>query len=601
MSDGRGQGGEPQYYGAYGAAPRPGGGSSDGPYGDLVARLDVDQYIAGQQGRPTPVAQQQAEARQAQQQAAQAPPQHAPQQPGAAGHTGPYGPPTTGGGAPPPTWPTGARPGAPWASPRRPASRHRKRWVGLVVVLVIFALFRGCVAILEGVTGADDSSGPPSGTSAPAPTSSDVTATWQLAATDLREDLGAPELVGHVDGSFDGPPYLSRAGGTWVVLTGTSDDGEIVAHGVDRANGNEQWERELDGALCAPEAIDAGLFCASVLERDQATGIGTRWRLHLLDPATGEDRATADVDAWASAVHVIDDTLVVLEEREPNPHAVVRGFSTELEQVWSRDLSKQEGHDEMFSRNRIIGRDGAGVDRDGVVLDRPRFREVGQDGGTLAIWAGSRTAFLDPANGELVMMPHCSRLVDDGERLWCNEGNGVVAYSYRGERLHEVRTIRLLFPDTDGNGDTDVTRPVFADDDGRIFSVDLDTGQVNGPFQDLGTGSAFGMPVAPAAGTSQGHTFVSGENGIVLLAPDADEVIWHNRDVDLTDPPIVRTTPDGDVRDVLVGSFDTRALSMDTGQAVGPEINQPYGIYTGAVGDEIVGRGPEVLALLDVP
>ena len=89
--------------------------------------------------------------------------------------------------------------------------------------------------------------------------------------------------------------------------------------------------------------------------------------------------------------------------------------------------------------------------------------------GPLALWAGGRTAFVDAASGRLVMMPHCSRLVDDGKRLWCNEVDGATAYSYAGRRLVRVHGPRLAFPDDDGTGQ-DRNRPVFLDDDGAAVS-----------------------------------------------------------------------------------------------------------------------------------
>lgn len=72
-----------------------------------------------------------------------------------------------------------------------------------------------------------------------------------------------------------------------------------------------------------------------------------------------------------------------------------------------------------------ISAEHRGAQDSGLALDRRRFREVGS--GLIAVWAGQRTAFIDIAGGKLIMMPHCSRLVDDGSRLWCNETDGASA------------------------------------------------------------------------------------------------------------------------------------------------------------------------------
>lgn len=460
--------------------------------------------------------------------------------------------------------------------------------IGAVVVVLL--LVRAISALSDGGESRSDSGATPDDTARP----NDVGATWVVQDADLRPELDEPDFVGELDGSFDGN-YLVDAGPAWLAMTGDEAGGDIALHGLDPESGEEVWRRELDGGLCAPDPLPDGLvFCASALQRDRATDLGTRWRLHLLDPATGQDARTADVEAWASAVHVAGETLMVLEEREPSPHAVVSGFTAQLEPRWSLDLVGREHHDDLFSDDRIIGRPGPGVERDGPIMDRTRFRDVGPRGRTVAIWAGMATAFVDPASGELLGLPWCSRLVDDGERLWCNEPDGAVAYSYGLDELHRVERIRLLFPGTDGGAATDVTRPVFADEDGRVFSVDRGTGHVNGPFADLGTGSAFGQTIEPSVSTSKGHTFISGENGLALLTPGSDELAWFNREVDNVDAPIVRED------DLLAGTFEFRLLSLSDGRER-HVLRQPYGIYTVPVGEEIAGVGLDELALLDIP
>lgn len=411
--------------------------------------------------------------------------------------------------------------------------------------------------------------------------------TWVLDPAQLRPDLPGAKFLGSVDGSFQ-QSYVAEVRGAWLTTTGDASAGGTALHAVDPATGAVRWQRELDGVLCATEAPKTGLLCASVVRRDPATGLGTRWRLHVLDPATGADRTARDVDGWFSAVHWSGPAFVALEQRQPAPHAVVRGFSTsDLHELWSVDLVRRPGQADLFTENRVVLRPEP--ERPGLALDRPRLRDVGD--GLMAVWAGLRTAFVDPADGRLVMMPHCSRLVDDGRRLWCNEVDGVTGYSYAGRQLVRVHGPRLAFPDDDGVG-LDRNRPVFLDDDGAAVAVDEETGTVGKPWTPPGRGSAFGTTTMPSTETAGGRTYLVGGAGAMLLDDREDRVRWRNPDITVADVPIPRGS------EVLIGASRLTRVDLATGTARG-EVRTD-GLYTVAVGDRVAGVGPEIISLVDL-
>lgn len=506
-------------------------------------------------------------------------------------------PPADGVPPPPPRWaqPPAWRPGppgipaepagppsAPWPPARPTVSRRRPRtklWVavGLLALLTVVAqVTGGAERQRERVTSAP-----------PAPRPGTASNVWTLDPSRLSPDVSGAEFLGSLDGSFQ-QSYVTEVGGLWLTTTGDASAASTALHAVDPATGQVRWQRDLDGVLCATEAPKAGLLCASVVRRDPATGLGTRWQLHRLDLGTGQDRATREVDGWFTAVHWSGTAFVGLEQRQPSPHAVVRGFAiTDLRDLWSADLAREPGQDEMFSENRVIRRPEP--KRPGPALDRPRLRDVGD--GLVAVWAGQRTAFVDPADGRLVMMPHCSRLVDDGTRLWCNEVDGVTAYSYAGRQLVRVRGPRLAFPDDDGVG-VDRNRPVFLDDDGAAVSVDVRSGKVGQSWTPPGRGSAFGTTTMPSVETTGNRTFLVGEAGTMLLDPRQDRVVWRNPEIKVGDVPIVR----GDK--VLIGSSRLTQVDLTTGVAEA-EVRTDA-LYTVAVGDRVAGVGPESISLVDL-
>lgn len=207
------------------------------------------------------------------------------------------------------------------------------------------------------------------------------------------------------------------------------------------------------------------------------------------------------------------------------------------------------------------------------------------------MWAGQSTAFIDPADGRLVMFPHCSRLVDDGDRLWCNEVDGATAYSYAGKKWFRVKGPRLAFPDDDGRG-VDQNRPVFIDGEGAAISVDTKLGTVGRAYTPPGAGSAFGTKTLPRASTVGDNTFLIGEAGAILLEPDADRTVWTNPDVTVSDLPVLV----GDR--VLMGYSRRDVVELTSGRTTA---RIPIdAIYLDQVGTQLAASGADQVSLVRV-
>lgn len=470
--------------------------------------------------------------------------------------------------------------------------RRRKRLLGGTLLIVVVLVIINWVDDQRG-SGDDAASRPrPEGTPRPtldAPRQA-ANVRWQRAPGDFRHDLESPRFVNSISGDFDAG-HVAMIGDIWLVITGNENATDTELTALDPADGSELWRRSLDGVLCATEAPESGVLCASALEREPQTGLGTRWRLHRLDPRTGSDRVHADIDAWATAVHYTGGTFVVLEQRRPAPHAVVRAYAADdLSELWVRDLKRERGHAEMFSGNRIIGRPEPKQLGD-AALDRPRFRDLGKT--AVAVWAGQRTAFLDRRTGKLIMMPRCTRPVDDGRRLWCNAGGDSVARSYSGEELYQTTGVRLTYAKGDAGG-RDITRPVFYDPDGAIHSVDPKSGETLGKISDLGMSPTFSGTLDPGSVHAGGHTFVSGEGGTVLLDDEKDAVVWHNDALHVRDVPIII----GDRAYVDYRSMLAR-IDLRTGEADRIIADLP-GVNNVVDGDAVASWSSDVIAAINL-
>jgi hypothetical protein len=154
-----------------------------------------------------------------------------------------------------------------------------------------------------------------------------------------------------------------------------------------------------------------------------------------------------------------------------------------------------------------------------------------------------------------------------------------------------VRGPRLAFPADDGVG-VDRNRPVFLDDDGAAVSVDPKTGEVGRPWTPPGRDAAFGLVTMPETDTVGNRTFLVGGAGTLLLEPGEDRVVWRNPTVKGSDVPVVRGN------EVLIGEGRLTLVDLGTG-ATESELSTD-GLYTVAIGDRVVGVGPESISLVRI-
>jgi len=457
--------------------------------------------------------------------------------------------------------------------------------LGLVAILALFALV-ATLNLLLAVRSGGERPYMPTTPQAPVP---ELAATWTLEPGKLRPDLADPEILTPVDGSFD-DNHVVAVGDVWAILTSDHNDRNVAVHGIDQRTGEPRWRKELPDGICAANPLGKALLCARSAANDPATGLGIRWRISLLDPATGRERRGVDFDGWLTLMHVHGDRLMLVEQRQPAPHAVVTVLDAALERRSRLDLSGQPEHAGLFSDNRIYNR--TLPIPDGPALDRPRIRTVADN--LTALWAGQTTAFFDLKQGTLVAMPRCSRLVDDGERLWCNAGPLAIAHDYALKPLYStVLNTRLAFPDRDPRAG-DVTDPVFLEIDGKAVRVDLTTGETIGPLVNTSNGSAFGMTTPPQVSFVDGRTLIWDTELLFAVNARTGELFWQ-REKQSTLESIL-----GWHGDLLFAGRQLQVVDPATG-TVGREYRQPHGQATAAVGDVLIGIGSDELARLVDP
>ena len=469
----------------------------------------------------------------------------------------------------------------------RTATSPRPHGARALLILCGMAAFFVFLAVVPRLFG--DSDDRRSGPSTPRTTAPTLGSVWQTSPETLRPDLPRAEFVSDVDGTFD-EHRLVDAGTTWVVLTGTTDDTQIWVHGMDATTGQERWRHPLDSGLCAADLLAGRLLCAAAIEHDPVTGLGTKWHLALLEPASGKEIRGVDWSGWLTFLHVRDSRALLAEQRQPAPHAVLTGLDSKLQQTWQLDLIDQPEHAGLFSDNRVYNRKLPIPD--GPALDRPRIRHVGEN--LTALWIGQTTAFVDMATGRLVGMPRCSRLVDDGKRLWCNQGPLAAAYSYGLAKLVQTElNTRLAFPDRDPRAG-DVTPPVFLKSDGRAVRVDPDTGATVGPLVNSRNGSAFGLVISPRTGFVNPLTLVWDDGALFAVRVATGTQVWQHAN------PGSLGEPYGWRGRILFAGSTVRLLDPATGETV-KSYRQSLGLYTVPVGDVLVAVGPAVLARLVDP
>lgn len=411
---------------------------------------------------------------------------------------------------------------------------------------------------------------------------------WATTAGQLRPELSSPTVVGSIDGTIDSPMVVD-AGVAWVLLTSNSRDVDIAAHGLDPATGRELWRLPMANGLCAPQLLEGSLVCAASVRRDASTDTVSRWRVQLIDPATGKVRRSAEVDAYATIVAVADGRILLLEQRPPAPHALITALTPELKRAFQLDLGAEKLALDMFSDNRITVRHNSPPD--GPALDRPRVRTVAD--GLTALWVGGATAFVDVGKGRLVGLEHCSRLVDDGARLWCNQPDHSQAFDYLlkpGPRTE--RGIRLAFPDTDPR-DPDVSPAMFMDAGGRLMKVDPETGRTEGVLLGTATGQAFGLTIYPDVQSSGGVLLVSDREVSASVDAASGSLLWRRNP--LKSGQVLRF---GDR--LVVGDFNLEVWDVASGATVAAYRN-PGGYELAAFGDQLLSVGGDDIALLDLP
>lgn len=191
---------------------------------------------------------------------------------------------------------------------------------------------------------------------------------WSVRPSTLRRDVTKPEFVPDLDGSFESDRALN-VGLVWLVATDEGPGTPTVVHALDPVTGAERWHRATPEARCANRPLPDGIVCAEALANDPNTGLCVRWRLVVLDPATGAKVRHRDLDAWLSILRVREGRILLVEERLPAPHVVLTGLDAALNQTWQHDLAKVAGHADFFSDNRITNR-GSRIPP-GPALDRP--------------------------------------------------------------------------------------------------------------------------------------------------------------------------------------------------------------------------------------
>lgn len=414
----------------------------------------------------------------------------------------------------------------------------------------------------------------------------DVPMTWQLNLGTLRPELTDGRFETSISGLMDSEAAVD-AGDTWLVVTRETEGGRTQLHGLDADTGEERWTRPMEGVICADDLLDEHLLCAEPTQRER--DLGTSWLLHLIDPDTGRSASSVPFDGWINALVVDHEHVVILEQRLPAPHALITGLDGDLTQAWQFDLSQHEGHSGLFSENRVIIRPEEYPE--GPALDRPRVRRVAD--GLTALWVGARTAFLDVPGGRLVGMPHCSRLVDDGSKLWCNAGQRAVAYDYQLNPITRTEDgIRLAFPNRDPRSG-DITIPAFLSGDGTLMSVDLTTGATQGPLVRTTMGNAFGTAIPPATATIDGVLLVADNSRTAAVAPDTGEVVWViEYGLRLHDPFLVRGN-------LLASDYSSHEVDLATGEILnGWRITHGFGVIP--VGEHLASYSLDELARLDL-
>ncbi|ROR74503.1 hypothetical protein [Bogoriella caseilytica] len=360
---------------------------------------------------------------------------------------------------------------------------------------------------------------------------------WDVDIRDLR-DLPSVGFVPNLGGA-DSPP-LGAAEGVWFAVSADRTGEDAMLHGVDADSGEELWRRELDLALCANEAAPGGeIICASAIDRDPGD-FATKWRLHLLDPATGEDEHTEDIDLHVRAIQLHASGIVVIEDREPGPSASVNLYDFDLEEVWSLDLAEVPEHEQLFTSWAYSTRPGPWTEEDlrSEPLDLVALGQVGPDGAVLVMQVYAHAVLVEAATGELLgKLSSCFDLIDDGEYLWCGGAlDRLMIYDYAGELVIDVQAEAGLRSGLLGlhprEGERILSgRPIAHNWDGELVTISPEDGSEGPPYGEIDYDSLTEDSDFRLFGTSaysSGHRFAFNEDlsRMLMLEPDHDEARW---------------------------------------------------------------------------
>lgn len=354
----------------------------------------------------------------------------------------------------------------------------------------------------------------------PAPPQINPDPRWTVADVDLHGSNSAQHA--RVDGFLDGSELVD-AGGVWLFVTADRQSNGVPSRltAINSTTGEKLWARPMSQVYCASELLGGKAVCAHALKTDPASGLGTRWRFELIDPASGNVTLAADRDAWITGLFITGNRVGILEQRLPAPHVVVTLLDAGLKPAKIYDL----GGDKRihYSNDRIVTR--YPMLPPGPALQNPRVVHFSHN--LTVLWSVGTTIYLDDVTGKLITILNCERPVDDGKRIWCNTNGQAIAHNYSLKELYRTApTIRLQQPNHDLNADSDVTDPVFIDKQGRLMRVDLASGKTLGTLLPTGTGKVLGMTTKTDTWFSQGVTFSTIGGFVVALDARSGKALW---------------------------------------------------------------------------
>lgn len=405
---------------------------------------------------------------------------------------------------------------------------------------------------------------------------------WEASVDGLR-DLRGVGFVPNLGGADSSP--LGEADDVWFAVSADGLGDEAMLHGFDAGNGEEVWRRDLDLALCAHEAAPGGeIICASAVDRPPG-GFATQWRLHLLDPETGEDVRTQDVDLHVRAIRLNAAGIVVLEDREPGPDAWLHLYDFDLDEVWSLDLTEVSDYEQLFTSYAYSTRRGPWTEEDlrGEALDLGALGEVGPEGESLVVQAYAHALLVDAATGELVSeFMSCFDLIDDGQYLWCGGAlDRLNVYDYSGELVLDVLAetgrqsgLMGLHP---REGERVLSgRPITHNWDGELIPIDPEDGSAGAPYGETGydlLSEESDFRIYGDSVYSGGHRLVleADLGRMLMLDPEREEVRW-----EFTAPRISGVVVHDDVVYVEnAHSGQVLRLGLDDGNVLGTWQIQP--------------------------